>query len=49
MKYTSLSFTLPAAPPKVTQAEWTRIFGEPRKKKGKQLGRKSDPKPASNS
>lgn len=28
MKYQQKTFTLPAAPQKVTQAEWERIFGK---------------------
>lgn len=29
MQYLKPKFTLPAAPSKVTQEEWDRIFGEP--------------------
>ena len=33
MKYLQKSFSLPAGSPKLTQAEWDRIFGPPRKVK----------------
>jgi hypothetical protein len=33
MKYLQKSFSLPAGSPKLTQAEWDRAFGPPRKEK----------------
>lgn len=30
MRYTSKTFTVPAAPSTVTQQEWDRIFGKPK-------------------
>lgn len=50
MRYLQKSFSLPAGPTKISQEDWDRAVGKmPRKKKGKQLGWKSDPKSASNS